>query len=61
MSDRNFDLVLKCVVLATELLKFGNELVVLLNTVLNYLCRNAPQMVLQVPAQAWSMGFRPDK
>jgi hypothetical protein len=36
MSNRKLDLVLKCVVIATELLKFANELVAFLNTVLNY-------------------------
>lgn len=45
------DLVLKCVVLATELLKFANEFVAFLNTVLNYKFRNAaPQVVYQIRA-----------
>lgn len=48
MSNRKLDLVLKCVVIATGLLKFANELVAFLNTVLNYSPSNAPKVVLKV-------------
>lgn len=48
MRNRKLDLVLKCVVIATELMKFANELVAFLNTVLNYPLPHDPKMVLQV-------------
>ena len=35
-KNQNFDLVLKCVVFAAELMKFANEFLAFLNTVLNY-------------------------
>lgn len=52
-KNHNFDLVLKCVVFATELMKFANEFVAFLNTVLNYPFDNATQMVYQVRTKAW--------
>ena len=48
MSNRKLELVLKCVVIATELLKFANELVAFLNTVLNYPSTNGPQVVVKI-------------
>ena len=48
MSNRKLDLVLKCVVIATELLKFANELVAFLNTVLNYPYTKGPQVVVKI-------------
>jgi len=45
MSNRKLGLVLKCVVIATELMKFANELVAFLNTVLNYFLRDDPKVV----------------
>ncbi len=48
MSNRKLDLVLKCVVIATGLLKFVNELVAFLNTVLNYPSTNGSEVVIQV-------------
>lgn len=44
-KNQNFDLVLKCVVFATELMKFANEFVAFLNTVLNYPTDDAAKMV----------------
>ena len=48
MSNRKLDLVLKCVVIATGLLKFANELVAFLNTVLNYSLINGPKVVVKI-------------
>lgn len=48
MSNRKLDLVLKCVVIATGLLKFANELVAFLNTVLNYPLINGPKVVVKI-------------
>jgi hypothetical protein len=48
MSNRKLDLVLKCVVIATEFLKFANELVAFLNTVLNYPSTHGPEVVVKI-------------
>jgi hypothetical protein len=48
MSNRKLDLVLKCVKIASGLLKFANELVAFLNTVLNYPVSNGPEVVIKI-------------
>lgn len=50
------DLVLKCVVIGHELMKFANELVAFLNTVLNYHFRNEPQVGVKIRAQTSGVG-----
>jgi hypothetical protein len=46
-----FDLVLKCLKVGTELLKFAKAVVAFLNTVFNYSSRYAFEMVHQVRAE----------
>lgn len=49
MIKRKHRLVLECVILASELVRFGHELIALLNMALNYLKPpREPQMAISV-------------
>ncbi len=50
MSNRNFRLVLKCVELAIELVRFADKLLALLNMANNYFRHNESKVVIQVRA-----------
>ena len=55
-KTHKLDLVLKCVVIGHELMKFANELVAFLNSVLNYCFRHEPQVGVKIRAQVSGVG-----
>jgi hypothetical protein len=50
MNKHSHRLVLGCVMLAIELVRFANHIIVLVNTVINYVYE--PEVVEAIPAQA---------
>jgi hypothetical protein len=48
MNNRNYRLVLECVILAAELARFATKFIVLVNTVINY--SHDSEVVEEIPA-----------